>query len=405
MRDDRRQTHRESLQAKSAARRALEESQRVAREKEAEKERRTLEKLKSPTQTSAGSAWLNAIYKKAPRLQENTYESVLKTLVMYPSVRDLASWEPKGKGRETQFRSLCSHLFATYQMPPFLWSAFDAAPYTSMLVHFVLFVAKGGSVSEGVKKGLIPFPLTRKMCHALMQTTGEYTILQGVRRTQIRELGGSERFYQTWMQTAVGDQIGNKAEEAFWATVIEWFAKFPMVDMSQVSPMVDFIRFRRANEPNFSMKGRTVLALLRDTQEWHAQLSKTRINQVREFKPSGFMGYDVVKTRTNEYRTEVQEFWQIEELLSNKSLSDEGRVLKHCVLSYAYSVEHGYNSIWSLTLDGQKTLTIEVHNNSRKVVQVRGKYNRLASSSGNEVQVLLEWARRNNLQVNLGARW
>lgn len=42
-------------------------------------------------------------------------------------------------------------------------------------------------------------------------------------------------------------------------------------------------------------------------------------------------------------------------------------------------------------------MTVEVSNPSRKVVQARGKYNRL--SKGREKRMIQKWAKENSLQV------
>lgn len=403
MRDDRRQSQRETQQTKAAWQSQQEQAniaKELARLKKEEDLRASLKKSKAPR---VNGEWLDAIFKVAPRLEMRDYVTVLSGLQNKPHVRPISTWEPKGKGRETVFRSLCSHLFAPYQMPPFLWSIFFEADREA-LIPFILNVARGASIPDQIKKGVFSVPLTRKMCHELMQTTSEFTFTKAVRRAQIRGLGGSERFFNVWTQTRPGARISDDPEvEAFWATVIDWFIKFPMLDLTQVSPMADYINHRWFADKTFSMKGRTPLALLRDTTEWHTTLTKTRVNRVIEFKPSGFQPFCVEKQGVDFTKKPTYEFWRVEELLSNKALADEGRTLNHCVYSYGYSVERGGVSIWSMTLNGEKTLTMEVNNYSRKVVQVRGKHNRMAAP-GHEVEVLNQWANLNNLGVSLG-RW
>lgn len=90
--------------------------------------------------------------------------------------------------------------------------------------------------------------------------------------------------------------------------------------------------------------------------------------------------------------------WTCEEILTPIALSQEGRILHHCVFSYHSSVEKGIVSIWSLRLNDERRITIEVQNASRKIVQVRGLQNRKAKHE--EMKVILMWANTNRLSIS-----
>jgi hypothetical protein len=72
--------------------------------------------------SSAFNPFLRAVEKKAPKLLG--YTAALTRLEQSAHIRDISDWKPKGKGRETLFTSLASHLLAKYYTPKFLWSAF-----------------------------------------------------------------------------------------------------------------------------------------------------------------------------------------------------------------------------------------------------------------------------------------
>ena len=67
------------------------------------------------------------------------------------------------------------------------------------------------------------------------------------------------------------------------------------------------------------------------------------------------------------------------ELRSNRELVAEGKALNHCVSSYAKNCRKGNISVWSLrAVIGdihEPVLTVAVDNMSRRVTQVRGKFN------------------------------
>jgi len=346
---------------------------------------------------------LEVIEKKAPRMAERTTLNALNTISKLPFLRSPRDWKPKGKGRDTLFRGLCEHLLAKYPMPQFLWSAFYETDSVDTFAKFVGFVAGGGSVFEAVKQGLVHVPFTRKMCHEFMTTPSHVTFLRALRRTPVFAFGGSERFLDVWMTSQAGRVLHAKETEAFWFSVLEWFGKNTMVDPSQVGPLTDYLLFRRRQDPAFSMKGRSILATIRGMEEWHAQLTKEKAIHGMTFKPSGYRDYETQKGVRDSSGNFITETWRVKEILSSKALAEEGRKLNHCVYSYSWSVEKGSTSIWSMTfessLDGgaSRCVTIELKNETRRIVQVRGRFNRAATSR--EFQVLKEWAGMNNLEI------
>lgn len=415
----------ESVRLKADARRERErreaEAREVARAREAKVQAGLAAKTKSLTERGVDILIddaskkghfglfkvLLAVRERAPRLIESAMVRGLQEVSKLPFLRDPAEWEPRGKGRDTLFRSLCEHLFARFPMPPFLWSAFfeeDAEAFALFVAH----VAGGGSVQAGVKQGLLAVPLTRKMCHDLMQTPADVGFFLALRRVEVRTFGGNQRFLAAWMGSQAGRRLHSAEDEAFWVTVIEWFGKNEMVDPNQVGPLVDYILYRRRQDAAFSMKGRSVLAMMRAMHEWHGELAKKKAEHGSTFKPTGFKELEIARGARTKEGNFIQEVWRIEELLSSKALNEEGRKLNHCVYSYAWSIEKGTTSIWSLNLESaetdgkQKMVTIEVRNDLKRIVQFRGKFNRQASAR--EFSILTQWAGMNNLEVSLG-RW
>lgn len=407
----------EAIRLKSAARKQREAEVAAARAALAAREAKIQKSLKAPTleeryfddllkseRDASFRDFLRVVNEKAPRLvgwKSQAMVGTLRSLTQLPTIRDVSTWEPKGKGEEALFRSLCDHLFAQYPTPPFLWSVFQDAVLTDKCGLFVAFVASGGSVYEGVQTHLLPVPLTRKMCHDFMQTPANVPFLKAVRRVQVRACGGDPRLLTAWMGSSMGS-LRTKQEEDFWVTVLEWLAKNPMMDMGKVAPLIDYIQYRRRVDANFSMKGRAVLALLRGMDEWHGELAKQKASGTT-FKPTGFKELKTVKAYKQD-GYDVEETWTVEELLSSKALQEEGRILAHCVFSYESSVTRGTTSIWSMSMavhgNKKKQMTIELRNDIMRVVQFRGKYNRKASVQ--EMQILHEWAHLNNLSIQLG---
>lgn len=347
---------------------------------------------------------LSVVAEKAPRLLAEERRQAFAQMADAPWFRPLSAWKPLGKGGESLFRSIAAHLFARYPMPPFLWSAFLAGEGRAVLVDVALHVASGGSLYEAVKTGLMPVPLTRRMCHEALVRGGEGDVLDVVRRVQVRAVGGSGRLLRAWLNTEGGARVHDREGETFWQTVLAWFGANPMLPTSEVGPLVDYIAHRRRQDPAFSMKGRSVLALLRGTREWHGTLARQSEARRRVFKPSGFQPMDLDRSRKSSNGKRLTEVWHLREVLDSASLADEGRTMGHCVYSYAHSIERGECSIWTLTLeDGTghwRRLTIEVRNNARRIVQARGRFNKLPQPL--DLIPLNAWAAQNRLEIAMG---
>ncbi len=218
--------------------------------------------------------------------------------------------------------------------------------------------------------------------------------------------GGDARLLQSWLRTPAAQAIGTREEETFAATVLGWLAQNP-VEATQLGPLLDYLTYRRRQDASFAMSGRSVAALVRGMAEWHRDLAQTKVVHGAAFAPSGFTKgtFDLSeRARDGEVKTQI---WRVEEVLTGKELAAEGRRMGHCVYSYAWAIERGHTSIWTLTLeDGQGTtgrwamLTVEVRNESRAVVQARGRYNRRATSA--EHRILVRWAGQNGMTVSVG---
>lgn len=345
----------------------------------ATKEAKLRETFAKPVRVLASplDPYLYTIEKKAPKLLEHpTYRVVVERMgTTHGHLRPMHDWKPHGKGCETLYRGLCEHLWAKYPMPPFLWSAFfDQSEWLHPLVREV---AKGASLFTLSKEGKFPLPMTRAMVHELMtKTPGDLSFTKAVRRIQVKTAGGTPRFFQVWAGTRPGQALGTKPEETFWATVVDWFSKHPMLDPTQVAPLVDFIGYRRNQERDFSMKGRAPMALIRGMQEWHGHLAKTKAINGASYERSGFRGLEMVCDGEGN----TKDTWRIREILSAKELIAEGRDLHHCVASYSWRITEKQISIWSMTCEPtwepeKRMVTIEVTNGPRAIIQARGKFN------------------------------
>jgi hypothetical protein len=316
-------------------------------------------------------------------------------------------WRPETEDVRAQVGSLARHLFARYSLPGFLdagWlSGFDdqAEAERGWFVH----LGQGGKL-EAIE---FPVPMTHRAAHHFLQAPEEFGVVAAMRYGQIRSLGGSEALARAVAETFLAEI---QSDEPFWISVLHFLVNHPRFPLSQVGPVLDYVRFRKFGgdgDPSFTMKGRTAEALLRSMQEWHDALARlTGDKKRRTWSPAGFEPLD--KVQKDPFSTSTCH-WRIVELTDTLSLAEEGRALRHCVRSYADACYKGTTSIWSLRLTfsdnptPRRLLTIQVNNQRRSLVQVRGNCNQpLAAMRDNRRMmlardILREWARKQHLGI------
>jgi hypothetical protein len=351
------------------------------------------------------------VFERAPKIVDRAAPLWVLARHAPDWVRPLDNWQPKGKGAEAQFRSLVNHLIVKYPVPAFLYRVFETTVRNVRmsvdriwpLVTFFVRVAQGTSVYKltkiPVEDGGLVVPLTKRMCHRFMQSPAKSGFIEAIRRAQVEVLGGDHRLVRAIIDSPLGDRFLPGAE-AFWMTVIQWFARHSMLDPNQVGPLFDYISHLRREDNDFSITGRSPLALLRGMERWHNELAHVRKLTGKPFEPSGFEAGVWENKRREKSGNFVVTRWTMTELLGSKALAKEGRAMSHCVYSYGRSIESGSTSIWSLQRNDERMVTVEVRNRHQSVVQVRGKANRRPTAS--EINYVRRWADENGLVLRAG---
>jgi hypothetical protein len=333
-------------------------------------------------------------------------------------LRQPEEWEPERLGARRQFLALARHLLCRYHVPIFLDAAWfegftpDAAQHRNWFVHI-------GS-GQNIRSADVPVRLTKMAAHHFMSAPIDSSIVAALRWGQTLALGGSEYLAQSIAASRLGSIL---PDEPFWEAVIHFFVNNPAMDTSRVGPIVDFIYTHKfgecvgrapdgtadydAPEPDFTMKGRTLVALQRRVDEWHELLAKDAKRPRTVWEPSG-----VAPLRIEERdRHGTLNTWTILELLDSRALQEEGREQRHCVWTYRDACLRGVSSIWSLRVRSandarmRRLLTIEVNNARRAIVQVRGRCNQtLGAYRGNgrlktAGEILRRWAQEQRLSI------
>ena len=342
-------------------------------------------------------------------LKEDTYIQGISALANHHEswIRPLEKWKVRKHNRDRQFSELARHLLTAYEVPLFM----DSAWFNGNATHQNWFKHIGTGQNIRTARD-IPISLTKKMAHHFLKAPKHYTVEEALRWGQVYALGGDRYLVDALRQTRLTRTFNN---DDFWLNVIRFFIANPMLDVSHLQPIIDYIWHQRYEnrrvfvergvareigpaQPNFSMRGRTPETLLRQVEAWHGELGKVSKGRELEWHGSQIGEFHFLEG-SEEWHN--MRFWSIRELLNSDELIDEGRELRHCVSTYARSCHIGRSSIWSMEIEDEngrrKVLTIEVAPRERIIRQVRGRRNRLPTPR--EKELLQKWADQEGLRL------
>ena len=178
--------------------------------------------------------------------------------------------------------------------------------------------------------------------------------------------------------------------------------------------IIRYILLRFREKDSFSLKGRTAQSISKDAISFYKIWLK-KLN--REYTIEN-LHYFMSSTPFTVFLKELQVWstapilsfdeerynarYEIRQINSVLELEAEGKVMHHCVGSYAYKCKEGRCSIWTFSKYNEENrrrriLTVEVVNQS--IVQAKGTYNSIHIDS-KDYSILMEWAKKANLNLN-----
>ena len=395
----------------------------VARqERETENEAKLVASLASGNRNPAqsysarfGETAAKSLPKKARKILESEpYWRVIQNCLSHEEkwVRPIDEWKSRGKAIESILKSLVKHLFVKYPVPEFWYSVWFGGMRgngSGVTTHSFVELAQGKSLYKLIKDGQFAVPFTKKQCHTFLTMRYMRHVPQAVRYTQIMSFEGEKRLAQALSDTAWGETVGAPAEETFRSGVAQWFCNQGMIDPVQVGPLIDFIGNQREETPDWAITGRTGQSLMRAMKDWHRNLARgrqvarrARYEEYRKpppavFESCGIKGWAYQKKGKDKKGNKQTQFWEVNEITSYADLREEGRELRHCVASYAWSISKGGKAIFSLSCSRERCLTIEVHVPTATVVQARGICNQLGGDT--ELDMMRRWANERGVAI------
>ena len=300
--------------------------------------------------------------------------------------KNVFKWKPVSNRGVEQVNELAYYLFCQYPVPGFLYKSFFEK--TNMLfINWFIHMGTGKRVKDLVN---MPIPFTQKMGHFFLQAPDKLSIAEALRWAQVKGMNGSDKLAERITYSWIGTKEYN--DEDFWEAFIRIITNGGMFDLDQLTQLIDYVRQMKRENRDYSLKGRTLQSLLRQSNEWHQE--SMVIRGTRFWTSSGMYGYKAEK------KIEVV---KMEELTGSKLLVEEGRTMKHCVATYAHQCVVGKTAIFSLRkysfdLLIETMATIEVNLSLRRVVQAKAKLNKKISDEAR--RHLDEWANKNQLSIN-----
>ena len=231
------------------------------------------------------------------RVEGNTFVEALGALARHSDAwqQSPSEWKPDSRNPRRQFAALVRFLLARYDVPTCLDSAWfggwdqEAQRQQGWFVH----VGNG----QNIRTADLPLVLSKRMAHIFAEAPSELTATEALRWAQVMGQGGSEMLAQAVIATELGCSF---ADESFWSTVVLFFVENPMLDPDMVGPIVDYINHQKfvpteegdPPQPNYTMKGRGAVKLLRQVEEWHERLARDNRQPGGSWESSGISEFE-----------------------------------------------------------------------------------------------------------------
>ncbi|MBB4422852.1 hypothetical protein GGD66_001392 [Bradyrhizobium sp. CIR48] len=335
-------------------------------------------------------------------------------------VRDAKAWKPRMKTRDAARLRLAAarYLFARYPVAEHLEQIWiDGAGLGAGEIHlrkrWYIAAAGGGSLyNAGAAEWL-----SRKEVHAFLNPLGsvgfEAAIWQAIARSYANDPAIAMRIARTRITQTP------RAQNRFWREVVRFFCAHPTT-VEDMDDFHDYLADCHRRDPEYTLKGRSLISLGRQMREWHRDLdaiarieaarrrAEAARNRARGLAASpeqiedrwlGAAIADWSWTKSSKDRAKREEYVVVQ-LRTAADLVAETRGMRHCVATYATKCIAGQASIWSLRRrasgDVQRLLTIELDSRSR-AVQVRGFANRPPLAE--ESKILERWAQARGIML------
>jgi len=279
--------------------------------------------------------------------------------------------------------NLFEYLFVTYETPIVLVNKFHKLNFNERIFLFDLLA------NEDVRfYSVLPFSLTKKEVHILKNFPLDIEIIDKhnstffwdvILATKCISKGAPINFInQILVHVPVFAHGSTKNTWIDWLFIIEKLIAFKFYESHyDLIEFVDYYRAKFQENEHYRCKKKSLKTIKRDIDIWHLSLPKGNLSK--------YVMLEWEKESKKETFVYNGKKFVVMKLINGRELNNEGRILQHCVISYAYLCYRGMCEIWSIR--GEKSdFHFTVERNSHKTVnQVRGLRNRLPTKQEKEV--------------------
>ncbi len=320
------------------------------------------------------------------------YEKMAVSLSYQSPCRSFESWKvPKSKNDNVIFKSLFCHLLVPYKIPPAISDTIERfirfyLTEESKEVEIMFHMIKGNGVHHFPR---LKLEMNSKMNFLLNHAPQHLSLPKAMWWAKITSMGVS---YSIASKLVDNFYININTEWSEWYDDLIFFLnRFPDIGKGDLKKILDFIIAQKKNGihihlsnceeeawvpalfPEFKFKGRTVSSVLKFVEKWRAY--------VQIAKDAGVGGEFKISPIKSMRIKQGKRLIRIRQITNLKNLALEGNKMNHCVATYAGECLSGTSSIWSmneiLSVGKMKRLiTIEVEEETKKVLQASGKSNR-----------------------------
>jgi len=308
--------------------------------------------------------------------------SLLMALLFAPFwVRPLSGWTDNPSTGGEIILSLVDYLFVTYPVPEFLygnWLTERNLPTTKWMCWFVL-LGQGANLHQATEH-FTEWVIPKSFVRYLYQAPPDLTPLEACIWAEVHRLGGSAVEFQRlrWHPNYLWDPTSKHERDlrfqSFWRDTVRWLTRHREELTDQ---MCDLIlewashMFGMDQRGQFTLRHRSP----RNTYEAAERFAETTKNPL--YMTWRNHGWDW------EYVGQNEDVWLIRELTTGYQLQEEGCAMHHCVQGYTSRCWGGLDSIFSLTVNGERRLTIQVNPTRKSIVEARGFSDRSATHEEN----------------------
>ncbi len=322
---------------------------------------------------------LRTLESSCPRLATAQWIAPLARLAEVKWRGRANEWKAPVRSPKGAFPALARHVLGPFRVPGSLIAGLEAEERVDAgrFADWAASVARGGSAREAAGRHL-PVRLTRREVHQVLLAPRKHGGVGAIRRAQLTSAGAGPRLVCELVRTPTGRRLRDRGIEAGLPTTFGWLVRAEL-DRGEAARVLGWFVARRREDPTFSMAGRSRAAVLRRVARAEKELGA--IADAPDQLPEAMFAGGTWQVEGTQ--------WAVLQLRAPAEFIAESRAMEHCVYTYIDVAQRGKTSIWSLTRDGERAVTIEV-DRGRRIVQVRGKHNRAATPA--ERSVVSRWA-------------